>query len=297
MGSRNQNMKCYKIEDNPYNILYLDPTLRCQMKCTNCYNRSEPDVDGTDVSVEYYEEVLKRIPQKAVDIRLCGGEPTLHPEFFKLVDLTRQYGHMAAVVSNGLKYQDDDFMKEVKKRRSTYWAIALNGGFDINGYERMDGGRHYYHHKMKALNNLLKYKIRRVALNHIILRGVNEDQLPKLIQFCLAHSDRRTKYLKLRSLGHTGRQTGEMKQYLPYTGREFKEMVHKILPEKDCRTVLSGLDEGCKECCYRFYYKNIFISFSEFASYNSTQCWLRGKIKDDFTIKPFFDDMVEEGKK
>lgn len=289
-------MKCYKIEENPFNILYVDPTRRCQMNCTNCYNHSGPDVGDDDMSVEYYEEVLKRIPQKHLDIRLCGGEPTLHPDFFKFVDLTRKYSHMAAVVSNGLKYNDPDFMKEVKKRTTTYWAIAMNGGFNPDGYEMMDGHKKYYDLKFNALESLVKNDIRRVAINFILLRDLNEEQLKGFVTFCLANSGKYTKYLKLRSLGHLGRNSdGDMVSVKPYTGPEFKKIIHKILPEKDCRIVISGLDEGCRECCYRFYYKNMFISFSEFASYNSTLCWLRGKVKNDYTIKPFFSDMLEEG--
>jgi len=284
-----------KIEQSPYRLLYIDLTKRCNMKCTNCYQHSGPDVKGTDITVEFLEDVCKRLPQKS-EIRFCGGEPTLHEDLFEMLDIARKYNHLPSVVSNGLKYNDTEFMKEVVKRKTTNWCIALNGGFDPKLYKLMDGDEKYFDLKMNALDSLLINNVSRIYVNFILIKKVTLKEFPKILDICIS---RPIKGLKLRSLGYLGRNAdGEMTKVKPLYGKEFKMYLHdKYIPENEIQLIRSGLEPDCNECCYRFYWKKLYMSFAEFASENSQKCWLRGKILNDYTVEPFFANMMKEDKK
>lgn len=75
-------------------LIEIDLTYRCNLRCHQC-NRSlrhAPSSGSISLSamVRFVDESLQRpIPWRR--IRLLGGEPTLHPDFFALLDTLRKY--------------------------------------------------------------------------------------------------------------------------------------------------------------------------------------------------------------
>jgi len=80
------NRNCHKIE--------LDLTYQCNMACTGC-NRSCPQAPGTDkMSVEQVEKFVDESLRKNArweSIMLVGGEPTLHPDFYRILAILNDY--------------------------------------------------------------------------------------------------------------------------------------------------------------------------------------------------------------
>jgi len=72
----------------------IDITYACNLSCFNC-NRSVRQAPGGDrVTVEQIEKFLKESVDKGVmwrRVRLLGGEPTVHPQFFEIVALLTDY--------------------------------------------------------------------------------------------------------------------------------------------------------------------------------------------------------------
>ena len=74
----------------------------CNMACTFCFAR---DYLGTStfISLQVFEQRLDFIDRSDIDeIRLIGGEPSLHPRFPELIALARQRGKHIVVFSHGL---------------------------------------------------------------------------------------------------------------------------------------------------------------------------------------------------
>lgn len=284
MTKQNPASKSFKVEENPYQIIYLDLTHRCNMNCNFCYN---PDLNLPDLDVKFFEEVCRRLPKKVI-FRFLGGEPTLHPQFFDLIDIARKYKHLPTVASNGLKYAEDSFAKEMKKHRAIY-SITLSGGMFRNDIYEVIDNQACAAIKRKGLANLLKYDIREVVLSSIIMRGVNEMTIPELIGIGL-NNKRNIRHVKFRSTGAVGRYIPEAK---PYSTPEFRELIHKFINVEDTTVINSGLAPRCHECCYRFRYEHLKITHVEFATPNAQKCWMRGKLFDDeFIIEPYFENMV-----
>lgn len=271
----------YSIENCPYRILYIDITHRCNMNCNYCYN---PLTTIPDITKQYFEEVCSKIP-KTSEIRILGGEPTIHPQIFDFIDITRKYRHIPSVVSNGKMYADKSFVKEMEKHSAIY-ALSLNGGLTSpNIYKQMDN-EDSYNFKMKALDNLLSSDIKRITLNVLVIRNLNEHVVDELIK--LGQKQKNIRYLKLRSLGTVGKYINSK----PYTTKEFKPILHSFIQNQKINVIRSGLEENCFECCYRITIPNLYISHVEFGSTNSQQCWMRGKIENNFIVEPFFTNMV-----
>ena len=87
----------------------IDITYACNLRCTNC-NRSVTQAPekaelGIDRIREFVDDSLNR-GKRWRRIRLLGGEPTLHPQFFQIVELLLAYRAQVPecqiqVVSNG----------------------------------------------------------------------------------------------------------------------------------------------------------------------------------------------------
>jgi len=92
-------IKCYEMEDKKTwqtnkNKIELKLTDYCNLKCGNC--NACMDVFQTDkyLSLEDMEEFVEesiRLDHKWKSIKLVGGEPTLHPSFFKVIEILNKY--------------------------------------------------------------------------------------------------------------------------------------------------------------------------------------------------------------
>jgi len=280
----------FVIEDNPYEVLYIDLTSRCNMVCNFCYNSSAGS--GEDMDINYFEEVCQRLP-RPVFMRFVGGEPALHPRFFDFIKIVRKYRHHVHFSSNGLVYNDDDFVRNLKSLNGQAAAsMTMDGGCTgRNIYQEINGGD-YLEQKLQAFENLIRFDIKRVGLSALIARGVNEQIVPELLDLAERHK-RNVRYIHFRTAAKVGRWVDT----IPYSLEELKSLVGmhfsaeafspRCLNEIHCRP-----DEN-RNCCYRFRPTNrLQISLIEFASDRSVECPKRGKLMDDFRVLPFFKQMI-----
>jgi uncharacterized Fe-S cluster-containing radical SAM superfamily protein len=87
----------------------------CNQNCVYCFttdhreqNRagSLPVADQSFLQLDHFEERLSFLARSNVDeVRLLGGEPTLHPQFVELVERARVAGKEVKVFTNGLMPQ------------------------------------------------------------------------------------------------------------------------------------------------------------------------------------------------
>src|SRR4029079_1091140 len=88
-------------------ILLEDITSACNLTCPTCFAESSPSRAGT-VPVE---RVLAHIDQRLApedtrieDVMLSGGEPTIHPDFERIVEQVLQRDVVRVLVnSNGVR--------------------------------------------------------------------------------------------------------------------------------------------------------------------------------------------------
>lgn len=133
----------YKVSNNRYESLYIDVTNRCNMSCSFCY--SSKDRSAWDMPLDYFTEVCSNLPQP-INMRFVGGEPTLHPDFFKLVSVAREHGHHVHCSSNGLNYDNDHFMEQLAPVNGSFGVgLTMDGGtsnrqayIDLSGADYLD---------------------------------------------------------------------------------------------------------------------------------------------------------------
>lgn len=82
-------------------LLWLEITGRCQLACTHCYADSGPSrTHGTMTTDDWYEVIHQAAALNVRYVQFIGGEPTLHPDFQRLLRRALDTGLRVEVYSN-----------------------------------------------------------------------------------------------------------------------------------------------------------------------------------------------------
>ena len=165
----------------------IEITDRCNLTCPTCYANSSPTY-GNHRTMEQIEMMLDTIVASEGEpdvVQISGGEPTIHPQFFEILDLakTKPIKHLM-VNTNGIRIATDE---EFTKRLATYmpdFEIYLQfDSFKPEVLKKMRGGDLTQIRK-KALENLNKYNLS-TTLVVTLQKGLNDDELGEIIEFAL----------------------------------------------------------------------------------------------------------------
>jgi MoaA/NifB/PqqE/SkfB family radical SAM enzyme len=78
----------------------LELTYKCNLKCFYCYN--DVSKKGTPLTLDDYRVVLSDLADMGtLFIMLTGGEPMIHPHFFEIGKLTKAFGFVTRIRTNG----------------------------------------------------------------------------------------------------------------------------------------------------------------------------------------------------
>jgi len=168
---------------------------RCLM-CTNTESMRRAYVFNYDSVINYFEqEIQKRKIKNLQTIGLTGGEPTIFPEFFRIINYIRQKypGANIKLLTNGRMLTYDDFRKKCLTFRNIDFIIPLHG-YNAKSHDRVTQTSGSFYQTIEGLKKLFlerkadqKIEIRIVAtrLNFKII-----PQILKLIKEKFSGADR-----------------------------------------------------------------------------------------------------------
>jgi uncharacterized radical SAM superfamily Fe-S cluster-containing enzyme len=159
----------------------------CNLSCPICYAESGPHRD-TYRSLAQVERMLEAVVRNEMQpdvVQISGGEPTLHPQFFEILDAAkaRPIRHLM-INTNGIRIAQEDGFAE---RLATYmpqFEIYLQ--FDSQRRNPLITlrGADLRHVREKALRRLNDLNIS-TTLVVTVERGVNDDELGSIVDFAL----------------------------------------------------------------------------------------------------------------
>ena len=168
-------------------VSVVEITETCNLRCPVCYADSGPDT-GRHLSLGEIEAMLDTVVAnegEADVVQISGGEPTLHPDFFAVLDAARARPIRHLMVnSNGLRIANEPGFAE---RLAAYQpGLEVYLQFDslhddtlkaLRGAELADSHR-------RALERLEAANVS-TTLVMTVVRGVNDDQVGQVIRHAL----------------------------------------------------------------------------------------------------------------
>ena len=94
-------------------IYSLELTPACNNRCPGCSNIYHNRRGRPALSDAQWLALLRQIAPDATQLRLTGGEPTLHPGFFDILDAATSYQAWVTVFTNGRWEHPRDFVRRL----------------------------------------------------------------------------------------------------------------------------------------------------------------------------------------
>lgn len=168
-------------------LTVVEITDRCNLSCPTCYAMSSPGY-GRHRTVQEVEQMLDIIVANEGEpdvVQISGGEPTIHPDFFEILDIAKAKPIKHLMVNtNGIRIANDPGFAE---RLATYlpdFEIYLQfDSFKPDVLQSMRG-KDLTGIRQKALANLNRLNLS-TTLVVTLQKGLNDDEIGKIIEFAL----------------------------------------------------------------------------------------------------------------
>lgn len=164
----------------------VEITESCNLKCPMCYASSGPG--GKHLTFEECCRAIDRLVEvegRPEVLQLSGGEPTIHPDFLRILDYAcAQPIDIIMINSNGIRFaRDKQFLQAVAEYRKRVEVYLQFDGFKESTNEILRG-EPLFDQKMKAIEQLGKADIRTILVT-TLQPGVNDDELGDIVRFGL----------------------------------------------------------------------------------------------------------------
>src|SRR5215471_4057412 len=136
-------------------------------------------------------------------VQFSGGEPTISPIFLDAVRYARKVGYFSVqAATNGIRFaQDAEFARQARDAGMRIAYLQFDGiGEEANAHRKVGN---LFDVKLQAIENLHAAGID-VVLVVTVVRGVNDDQVGKVVRFAIENADKIT-VVAFQPVSFTGR--------------------------------------------------------------------------------------------
>ncbi len=159
----------------------------CNLRCPVCYADSGPERQQFR-SVELIEKMLDAVVRNEGHpdvVQISGGEPTVHPNFFEIIELAkaRPIRHLM-VNTNGVRIaQDEEFVKRLADVKEDFEVYLQFDSFERDPLIQLRGAD-LRRIREDAIEKLNRYNI---STNLVVTlkKGLNDHEIGKTIDYAL----------------------------------------------------------------------------------------------------------------
>jgi len=170
-------------------VTIVEITDRCNLTCPTCYADSSPS-HGRHRTLEEVKAMLDAVVTSEGEpdiVQLSGGEPTIHPRFFEILEYAKTLPIRHIMVNtNGVRLADDDGFAERLDEYMPGIEVYLQFDSFRPAVNRKLRGKDLGAKKQRALDNLERFNIHS-SLVTTLERGQNDDEIGKMIDFALEY--------------------------------------------------------------------------------------------------------------
>ncbi|GAA4382819.1 radical SAM protein [Hymenobacter koreensis] len=168
-------------------LTVIEITDRCNLTCPTCYAESSP-THGRHRTLEEVEAMIDVLVANEGEpdvVQISGGEPTLHPQFWEILDMCKRKPIKHLMVNtNGVRLaKDEAFVARLATYMPAFEVYLQFDSFRQLVLETMRG-RDLRQVRTDALAHLNKYNLS-TTLVATLQKGLNDDEVGQIIDFAL----------------------------------------------------------------------------------------------------------------
>jgi hypothetical protein len=212
-------------------LTLVEVTDACNLSCPVCYSESGPHRAGQHRSLELIERMLDNVVRNEGQpdvVQISGGEPTIHPQFWQILDAAkrRPIKHLM-VNTNGVKIAaEPDFARRLREYMP---GFELYLQYDSTRPSRLRElrGEDLTEVRKRAIDRLNEHNVS-TTLVVTLKKGVNDDEIGEILDFATRQPCVRG--VTFQPVQHAGRT----EQFDPATDRltlgEVRQQILKQFP-------------------------------------------------------------------
>jgi uncharacterized radical SAM superfamily Fe-S cluster-containing enzyme len=217
-------------------LTVIEVTDRCNLACPTCYAMSSPHY-GRHRTLEEIEQMLDVIVANEGEpdvVQISGGEPTVHPQFFEILDIAKRKPIKHLMLNtNGIRIaKDEQFVKRLASYQPDFEIYLQFDSFKKEALEQLRG-EDLREVRRKAIDNLNKYNLS-TTLVVTLQKGLNTDEIGTIIDYALLQPCVRGVTLQ------PTQQAGRLENFNPSTDRYTMTEVRTAILEQT--TVFTAQD-------------------------------------------------------
>lgn len=166
-------------------LALVELTDHCNLRCPICYADSGPHRSGFRdlATIEKMLDAIVKTEGEADVVQLSGGEPTLHPQFFEVMDAARRRPIRHLMLNtNGIRIaRDAEFVARLADYRTGFEVYLQFDSLHDEALTTLRGAK-LRDTRMRALDALDAHDIS-TTLVVTVMRGVNDHELGDIIEF------------------------------------------------------------------------------------------------------------------
>lgn len=148
----------------------------CNSNCICC-----PTIRQNCHEIETFEEIIQGLKKVKFlqRIYITGGEPTIHPDFFRILDWIKKemYNPKITILSNGRIFYYNSFVNRILGYNITEFYLSLRGLSEIV-HDYITRSKGSYNQTIGGINNLMKRNKKVIVcliINKINIYTINKD--------------------------------------------------------------------------------------------------------------------------
>lgn len=168
-------------------LTIVEVTDRCNLACPTCYANSAPNY-GRHRTLEEIEKMFDTVVANEGEpdvVQISGGEPTVHPEFFKILDIAKSKPIKHLMLNtNGIRIAKDiKFVETLASYMPDFEIYLQFDSFKSEVLEKLRG-EDLTEVRKKAIEHLNQFNIS-TTLVVTLQKGENDDEIGKIIEYAL----------------------------------------------------------------------------------------------------------------
>lgn len=209
-------------------LTLIEVTDRCNLTCPTCYASSSP-THGKHRTLDEIKRMIDVIVKSEGEpdvVQLSGGEPTIHPEFFEILDYckTQPIKHLM-VNTNGIRIANDPgFAKKLATYMPDFEIYLQFDSFRKEVLESMRG-KDLRDVRMNAIQKLNELNLS-TTLVVTLQKGLNDDEIGEVISYALKQKCVRGVTFQPTS------SSGRLENFNPATDRLTNSEVRRLILEQ-----------------------------------------------------------------